>query len=128
MSTDVRSWHDPDPPNRLQSDRYRVVNGPRSSRTLRLDFANCPVAAAGLCSALPRALPAFRLGRGCPTSAPSERGWTKSTPLEYCNGATLVTAGGIAMLVGDSLPALGLSQKHHAAVRGDPAALTFFGA
>src|SRR6266446_2053506 len=27
------------------------------------------------------------------------------------------------MLVGDSQPALGLSQEHHAAVRGDPAAL-----
>jgi hypothetical protein len=23
-----RSWHDPDPPSRLQSDRYRTVNGP----------------------------------------------------------------------------------------------------
>src|SRR5258708_34608766 len=27
------------------------------------------------------------------------------------------------MLVGDSLPALGLSQEHHAAVRGDPATI-----
>src|SRR5438445_6270804 len=59
--SDFVLWHDPDPPNRLQSDRYRVVNGPRASRTLRLDFANFPVAVAGLCSALPRALPAFRL-------------------------------------------------------------------
>jgi hypothetical protein len=24
----VRFWHDPDPPSRLQSDRYRTVNGP----------------------------------------------------------------------------------------------------
>src|ERR1700757_3101033 len=39
---DFVRWHDPDPPSRLQSDRYRVVNGPRASRTLRLDFANFP--------------------------------------------------------------------------------------
>jgi hypothetical protein len=29
-----RFWHDPDPPSRLQSGRYRVVNGPGASRTL----------------------------------------------------------------------------------------------
>ena len=47
LQDEVRNWHDPDPPSRLQSDRYRVLTRLEQGADYKLNLA-MPLTSAGV--------------------------------------------------------------------------------